>query len=129
MAWKNCENCQGQGRTYNWGTNVSADCYHCGTNGKIWVPDPTPPSRPKPQPPKKASTSSKPLKSQQTNAQRGVATIAFIAAFYLIFNNTEGNLIGAGIAGLIAGFLGYKWFKPVLIIALIVGLIWFFSKV
>ncbi|KKL19830.1 hypothetical protein LCGC14_2461530, partial [marine sediment metagenome] len=93
------------------------------------VPDPTPPSRPKPQPPKKASTSSKPLKSQQTNAQRGVATIAFIAAFYLIFNNTEGNLIGAGIAGLIAGFLGYKWFKPVLIIALIVGLIWFFSKV
>lgn len=128
MAWKNCENCQGAGTTYNWGTNESKSCYPCGNTGRIWVADPVP---------VKPQSSSKPINQptqqhaksdSRKNVQWGVATIVFLICTYYSFSFAGEKIYIALGASLVVSWFAFRYFKAIIWIAAIGGLVWYFTK-
>ncbi len=66
--------------------------------------------------------------NHQKNAQYFLMTAAFIAGAYYFFIEFYDNLIGAAIAGTVSGFIAYKWFKAIIVIAVIIGVIYFIKN-
>jgi len=124
MAYEKCQSCNGVGSNYNYSTNVSDDCFSCGGSGRHWRADPTPPTPPV----RPGNGNPSPIKAPsnpQKSAQYFMAAIAFFGSAYYVFTNFNDNLIVAGIVGLIAGFIAFKWYKAIIIIAVIAGIIYF----
>ncbi len=65
----------------------------------------------------------------QENKQKSIRQILTIAAFcagcYYFFTEFNDNLILAGIVGVILGYIAYKWYKAIIVIAIIIGVIYF----
>ncbi len=136
-----CSGCGGSGKAYGYGqlcircggsgtVSISRNvtCRSCGGAGSFYEPDPDSYSS-KAKPAKKAfgrKQQNKPRAGSNTNAAQFVVTFAgFAAGAYFTYQNTEENIILAFIVGIIAGYLAGKWYKGLIIIAVIIGVIYY----
>ena len=139
-----CSGCGGSGKAYGYGQlcircggsgtvsiNRNVTCRACGGAGSFYEPDPVSYSS-KSKPAKRGSGRKRPSKSgsgSKTNAAQFVVTLAgFFAGAYFTYQNTEENIILAFIVGIIAGYLAGKWYKALIVIAVIIGAIYFFTN-
>tara|TARA_R110002020_G_scaffold405057_3_gene615113 strand:+ start:1026 stop:1436 length:411 start_codon:yes stop_codon:yes gene_type:complete len=130
MAWKKCDNCQGMGTTYDWGTNETKSCFSCGNTGKIWVSDPIPAY-------KSNISTTRSTKSRNTRTidvpdpeprpqiQMIVAIAIFCICGYFSFLHAGDKIYFALGASLIIAWIAYKYYKAVLLMFVIAAIIWF----
>ena len=136
-----CSGCGGSGKAYGYGQlcircggsgsvsiNRNVTCRACGGAGSFYEPDPvsySSKSKSAKRAPARREHSKKKSKSN-TNAAQFVITFAgFVAGAYFTYQNTEENIILAFIVGVITGYLAGKWYKGLIIIAVIIGVIYF----
>jgi hypothetical protein len=138
MPSKTCNTCGGRGQItdYSKKNQTSSSyykhgeqtCFTCGGSGQIHYSEPTPPpkvSNPKPSP----MGGTKATKSTGTGGVRGIiALVGFLVAAIPTYIETEENWIAAGIVGLIVGYLAGKWYKAIIVIALILVAFYLFYQ-
>ena len=138
MPIKTCSACGGRGQITDYSNKIQTSssyykygeqtCYTCGGTGQIHYSEPTPPPKvPKPQP--SPTGGAKVAKSTGSGGLKGIiALVGFFVGAIPTYIETEENWIAAGIVGLIVGYLAGKWYKAIIVIAVILVGLYLFSR-
>jgi hypothetical protein len=107
-------------------------CRVCGGSGGRYVSDP-PAASPSRSSSKSSSKTSKAKSNsssskQSSSAQGFVGLIGFVAGAYIAYDLSNEDLIITGIAGLVTSYLGYRFYKAIILIAIIVGGVYLWSQ-
>jgi len=142
---ESCSGCNGTGKAYGYGQlctrcngsgSVSVTkgvaCRVCGGSGGRYVSDP-PAASPARSSSKSSSKTSKAKSNSSSNnqsssAQGFVGLIGFIAGAYIAYDLSNEDLIITGIAGLVTSYLGYRFYKAIILIAIIIGGVYLWSQ-
>jgi len=133
MPTKTCPQCHGSGNTIGVKSggilyeNTRQNCPNCWGTGSVEVNDPAPPRAKKPvRTPEGHNGTTKADSEQQA---RGVlALIGFLAGSICTYQQISEDVIWAGIAGLVGCGIVWKWYKAIIIIGVIVGIIYLFVE-
>lgn len=122
----NCFGCLGSGYNKSTQSNI---CTRCGGSGQIYTND-TSSSKSR----NTGSKQAKPSKARRETANTGkeeqgravITLICFILGAVQMYQNSNKNIIAAGIVGFITAYIGWRWYKAIVIIGFIILLIYLF---